>query len=73
MGRRNRNKERENFVPYDKQSRKQRRETDKKKRGDWGNINPITRFHGQKNDYRRQRQKEREDDLIEDYEESDFD
>lgn len=73
MGRRSRDKEQENFVPYDKQSRKEKREQDKKRRGTWGAVNPITRPHGQKNDYKRQRQQEREDDMIEDYEDYDFD
>lgn len=31
------------FIPYEKLSKKQQREADKKRRGDWGVINPVTR------------------------------
>ena len=31
------------FVPYDKMSKRARKEADKQKRGDWGAVNPVTR------------------------------
>ena len=31
------------FIPYEKLSKRQQREADKKGRGDWGVINPVTR------------------------------
>ncbi len=33
----------EKFVPYQKLSKRKRRERDKQRRSDWGNMNPITR------------------------------
>jgi len=31
------------FVPYGKQSKKKRREMDRAKRAEWGNISPVTK------------------------------
>jgi hypothetical protein len=31
------------FVPYEKLSKKKRREADRKKRDTWGALNPVTR------------------------------
>ena len=33
----------EKFVPYGKLSKKKRRELDARRRGSWGNVNPVTR------------------------------
>ena len=33
----------EKFVPYEKLSKKKKKEIDKSKRGDWGSVNPIKR------------------------------
>ncbi len=33
----------EKFIPYEKLSKKKRRELDKLKRGSWGGLNPVTR------------------------------
>lgn len=33
----------EKFVPYEKLSKKKKRELDAKRRGSWGGINPVTR------------------------------
>ena len=33
----------EKYIPYEKMSKKMRREYDAKKRGGWGEINPVTR------------------------------
>ena len=32
------------FVPYEKLSKKAKRELDRKKRGTWGGLNPVTRM-----------------------------
>ena len=31
------------FIPYEKRSKKAKREADKKQRRDWGGLNPVTR------------------------------
>ena len=33
----------EKFIPYEKLSKKKRRELDLMKRGSWGGLNPVTR------------------------------
>ena len=33
----------EKFIPYAKLSKKKKRELDKKARGTWGGLNPVTR------------------------------
>ena len=33
----------EKFIPYEKLSKKKRRELDLRKRGGWGGLNPVTR------------------------------
>ena len=33
----------EKFIPYEKLSKKRKRELDLKKRGSWGGLNPVTR------------------------------
>lgn len=33
----------EKFVPYEKLSKKKKKEIDKRKRGDWGSVNPAKR------------------------------
>lgn len=33
----------EKFVPYEKLSKKKKKEIDKRKRGDWGSVNPTKR------------------------------
>ena len=34
----------EKFIPYEKLSKKKKRELDLKKRGTWGGLNPVTRM-----------------------------
>lgn len=52
------------FVPYDKMSKKQKREADRAKRGDWGNTRPTTKVipdtHKQKRDMESARSREGE-------------
>ena len=33
----------ERFIPYEKLSKKKKRELDAMKRGSWGGLNPVTR------------------------------
>ena len=33
----------EKFIPYEKLSKKKKRELDAKRRGTWGALNPVTR------------------------------
>lgn len=33
----------EKYIPYEKLSKKQKRQLDAQKRGSWGGINPVTR------------------------------
>lgn len=33
----------ERFIPYEKLSKRKQRELDRKKRGSWGEVNPVTR------------------------------
>lgn len=32
-----------NFIPYEKLSKKKKRELDNSRRGTWGDLNPVTR------------------------------
>lgn len=47
----------EKFVPYDKMSKKKKREIDKMKRKDWGEINPAGKIVP--DNYKEKRDKER--------------
>lgn len=61
------NGDKNKFIPYDKMGKRDKREIDQQKRKNWGNINPTTKPQGEKNDYRRKKQREREDDMINEY------
>lgn len=65
MGRKNnRNQEEsQNFVPYSKSSKKEKRRRDREKRGDWGNISPVTKIVPNK----KKRKRRRDDYYEEDY------
>ena len=45
------------FVPQDKMSKKAQKELNDKKRGTWGNTNPVTRVQPNKKAYDRKRDK----------------
>ena len=45
------------FVPYDKLSKKKKREADRARRGSWGGINPVTRRPDEAKVYKRNKQK----------------
>lgn len=49
-----------NFVPLDKQSKRQQREFYRQRRKDWGELSPVTRVVKDKNAYRRTKIKEAE-------------
>ncbi len=51
----------ERYIPYEKLSKKKKRESDKKRRGGWGEINPITRKSENKKAYNRKKTEFRED------------
>lgn len=43
----------EKFVPYEKLSKKAKKQYDAKKRGSWGNVCPVTRCETDRRAYRR--------------------
>ena len=45
----------ENFIPYEKLSKKKQRELNAKKRKTWGNINPVTRMSENPKAYNRRK------------------
>lgn len=51
----------EKFVPYEKLSKKKRREFDRAKRNDWGALSPVTRRQENPKAYKRQKAQERND------------
>ncbi len=51
----------EKFIPYEKLSKKKRRELDQKKRRDWGELKPVTRKIESGKIYKRKKAKREED------------
>lgn len=45
----------EKFVPYEKLSKKKRRELDAARRGSWGGLNPVTRKPQNSKAYKRKK------------------
>lgn len=45
----------ERFIPYEKLSKRKQRELDRKKRGSWGEVNPVTRKPENPRAYNRQK------------------
>lgn len=41
------------FIPFDKRSKKEQRESNRSKRGVWENVNPITKVKESKKRYNR--------------------
>ncbi len=41
----------EHFIPYEKLSKKAKKEIDSKKRGDWGQCHPATKVQENKKSY----------------------
>ena len=54
---------RQNYVPYEKMSKKQRRKLDAMRRGSWGALNPVTRMPANSRAYNRKKAQRRMDDL----------
>ena len=52
----------EKFIPYEKLSKKKKRELDAKKRKTWGNLNPVTRKKENPKAYSRQKARKWNDD-----------
>lgn len=45
----------EKFIPYEKLSKKEKRNIDKSKRQTWGNLNPVTRKPANSKAYNRRK------------------
>lgn len=52
----------EKFIPYEKLQKKKKRELDKKRRADWGEINPVTRRPQNPKAYNRKKARKWSDD-----------
>lgn len=52
----------QNFVPYEKLSKKKRRELDALRRGSWGGLNPVTRRPENPKAYNRRKAQSRKND-----------
>ena len=54
----------EKFIPYEKLSKKKKRELDRKRRNTWGSLNPVTRNTANPKAYDRRKARKRDrDDL----------
>ena len=51
------------FVPYEKMSKKQKRELDRQQRGSWGTCSPVTRKTENPRAYNRQKARRWSDDF----------
>jgi hypothetical protein len=47
----------EKFIPYEKLSKKEKREIDRSRRGSWGSLNPVTRKPANSRAYNRSKSK----------------
>lgn len=52
-----------NFIPYEKLSKKEKRKQDSKKRNTWGGLNPVTRKPENSKAYNRKKQRPYFEDL----------
>ena len=52
----------ERFIPYQKLSKKKKRELDREKRNTWGPLDPVTRIRESKKAYDRKKARRRDDD-----------
>lgn len=50
------------FIPYEKMSKKQKKEIDRMKRGSWHGVNPVTRKSENQKAYNRKKTAKRIDD-----------
>ena len=53
----------EKFVPYEKLSKKAKREADAARRGSWNGVNPVTRKSPNPKAYNRQKARKWSDDV----------
>lgn len=53
----------ESFIPYEKMSKKQKKEIDRQKRNCWGALNPVTRKPPDPKAYRRKKAREWRDEF----------
>lgn len=53
----------DNFIPYDKLSKKNKKELNSQKRGNWGNLNPVTRTSKNQKIYNRRKARRIDDDF----------
>ena len=51
----------EKFIPYEKLSKKQRRQLDRRRRNDWGELKPVSRKIESGKIYKRKKAKQEED------------
>lgn len=56
-----------NFIPYEKMSKKQRRDIDRMRRGSWNGVNPIIRRIESKKAYNRKKVSKTYFDLFRDF------
>lgn len=54
----------EKFIPYEKLSKKKKRELDAKRRGSWGGLNPVTRKPENSRAYNRRKVRTWSDDSL---------
>lgn len=53
----------EKFIPFEKLSKSKQRELNKRKRGTWGGLNPITRKPQNPTAYNRKKAQQRKEDF----------
>ena len=53
----------EKYIPYEKLSKKKRRELDARRRGSWNGFSPVTRRPENPKAYNRQKARKRSDDF----------
>ena len=53
----------EKYIPYEKLSKKKRRELDARQRGSWNGFSPVTRRPENPTAYNRQKARKRSDDF----------
>ena len=53
----------EKYIPYEKLSKKKRRELDARQRGSWNGFSPVTRRPENPKSYNRQKARKRSDDF----------
>ena len=53
----------EKYIPYEKLSKKKRRELDTRRRGSWNGFSPVTRRPENPKAYNRQKARKRSDDF----------